>query len=290
MNNKPYGELYTITCTVTGKIYVGQTTQGVGKRWADHRKSARRAPGIKGALAKYGPGSFIWSVVDTAETQGELDRKEQDLIRALGTLAPNGYNLTEGGSGGKKSAETRARMSASLKKNPPKVSREGKERTRAAHLGRKHSTETRARMSAAQKGKPKTWSPGVLERISEAAKNRVPSPETRAKMSAAQKARWAEGGGLSPEAWSRVEAAKTGRKMTPESVDKIRVKATGRGHSEETRAKISQIKRAWWAVRKTALEPVPELAVEPPLHDSTPLHPSGPQGAVGGPGRDNEQD
>ena len=94
-------------------------------------------------------------------------------IRELNSKAPNGYNLTDGGDGGRglsPSAETRQKLSAALKGRP------------AHNKGVKHTAEARAKMSAAQK----------------AIGNRPPNhtgkkrtPKTLARMSVAAKAAWA---------------------------------------------------------------------------------------------------
>jgi len=40
--SKPFGVVYLITNTVNGKVYVGQTTVGVSKRWKGHKDEARK--------------------------------------------------------------------------------------------------------------------------------------------------------------------------------------------------------------------------------------------------------
>jgi hypothetical protein len=124
-------------------------------------------------------------------------------------------NRADGGEGstGKKSAETRAKMSAAHKarkgtlaseeskmsaahrvcKRAP-VSEESKLKMSAARKGKPgnhckpHSEETKAKMSAAKKGKPgKPKSEETKAKMSAARKGKPKSEETKAKMSAAQK-------------------------------------------------------------------------------------------------------
>jgi len=71
-------------------------------------------------------------VIDTADSRGELDKKEIYWIAHLNTISPNGYNMTTGGYGGggnwhkgrQRSEETRKKMSESKKGKPN--GREGK--------------------------------------------------------------------------------------------------------------------------------------------------------------------
>ena len=48
-------------------------------------------------------------------SQEELDDKEIELIKKWNTLHPNGYNLTEGGCGGRHSEITKAKLSEKSK-------------------------------------------------------------------------------------------------------------------------------------------------------------------------------
>lgn len=97
------GVVYKITNLVNGKIYVGQTTCTEAKRWREHKCAARKQNpklAIHRAMAKYGFDSFAMEVIDSADSQEELSRKEVEWIVKLnsGTLG-HGYNLTAGGEG-----------------------------------------------------------------------------------------------------------------------------------------------------------------------------------------------
>ena len=168
------GVIYKITCTLNGKSYVGQTRQKLGRRITEHKRDSNRdRPGIDHAIHVHGWKNFTVEVLETCPVE-KMDERERHFIKLLGTKAPNGYNLTDGGDGGRgcsPSAETRAKLSAKLKGRP------------AHNKGVKHTAEARAKMSAAHK----------------ASGNRPPdhtgkkrSPETLAKMSAAAKAAWAK--------------------------------------------------------------------------------------------------
>ena len=183
----PYGEIYCLTCSVSGKKYIGQTTQTSEKRWKQHRTERnRKATHINRALVLHGVETFTMTVLDTADDQTELDQKEMAWIRREGTLSPNGYNLNEGGlGGGKRSPETRAKMSESQRKRvyPP----EERARKALAATGRSHTAETKEKCRLAKVGKR---TPEHTEAVRKSNRERVITPELRAKMCASQTARW----------------------------------------------------------------------------------------------------
>lgn len=80
--------------------YVGQTIQALPKRWKGHYGAAGRSSGcpyLGHAIMKYGREAFDVETLDWATTKEELDAKEIYWISALGTMAPDGYNLHRGG-------------------------------------------------------------------------------------------------------------------------------------------------------------------------------------------------
>lgn len=95
--------IYKITNTVNGKIYVGQTTKKIQSRWREHIKNSQKYPKNKrplyASIKKYGYEKFTVELIDTAKDKNELDHKEKHWILTLNTLRPNGYNLTNGGEG-----------------------------------------------------------------------------------------------------------------------------------------------------------------------------------------------
>ena len=186
--------IYKITCLISKKSYVGKTTQDLDVRINQHKRDSRRGrPGIDAAINKYGwDGNFTVEILEICPVE-MLNEREIFQIREQNTKAPNGYNLTDGGDGGRglsPSAETRAKISAKLKGRP------------AHNKGVSPSAAARANMSAAQKaignrppnhkGKKRgPRSPETKAKLSAANTGKHHSAETIAKMSASQKARWA---------------------------------------------------------------------------------------------------
>jgi group I intron endonuclease len=107
--------IYCIENLENGKKYIGQTTRDLVERFREHcgNSGTSVSPKLKNAIKKYGKDCFsvdeIWS--STECTQIELDAREIEFIKEMGTLHPNGYNLTEGGAGGRHSAETKELLS-----------------------------------------------------------------------------------------------------------------------------------------------------------------------------------
>ena len=109
------GSVYIIGNLETGKKYIGQTTRELHVRFQEHCGSSNTSvsPLLKNSIKKYGKDYFymesLWESYNC--TQKELDEKETELIKEHNTIYPNGYNLTEGGSGGRHSAKTKQLLS-----------------------------------------------------------------------------------------------------------------------------------------------------------------------------------
>jgi group I intron endonuclease len=90
-------DIYKITNLVNNKVYIGQSVRGVQQRFNRHINDAmtdRLDTHFARAIRKYGPKNFIVEVIDTAETQDELNRKEQYWIREYDSIR-HGYNETD---------------------------------------------------------------------------------------------------------------------------------------------------------------------------------------------------
>lgn len=105
------GIIYIITNDISPKVYIGQTRQTLEKRWKDHiqcGKSMVKYKDIEGrikniqnsylyrAMAYHGIHHFQIAIVEECSEE-DLDINEQHYIDICESLAPNGYNLTSGG-------------------------------------------------------------------------------------------------------------------------------------------------------------------------------------------------
>ena len=136
------GFIYTLTCMKTWKSYNGQTIGDIHKRFKKHQ-NPNGCVLIYRAIKNYGWGNFITDYYECPDE--DLDKHERWMIRVMGTLAPGGYNLTEGGLNGKKSEITKQRMSE-------------------AHIGKVLTEEHKMNMSEAQKGEKSHWYGKVSEK------------------------------------------------------------------------------------------------------------------------------
>ncbi|AHL19603.1 group I intron endonuclease family protein [Enterococcus phage VD13] len=137
--------IYLITNNINGKQYVGQTARTIEKRFNEHCRKNHQAIGK--AIAKYGKENFTVEELHHTEDFEKLQELEIIEIESRNTLAPNGYNLVEGGGGTvgyNHTEETRAKMS-----KIKKAQYNGKSNP---FYGKKHSEESKAKMSAAKKG------------------------------------------------------------------------------------------------------------------------------------------
>ncbi len=113
--------IYKSTNKITGKIYIGQTTQSLEKRIKGHIKESKidkNRPFLL-SINKYGSDNFTFEIIDTANNIDELNDKEIYWIDFYNSVSPNGYNITGGGQGIKtiRTQELGRRISEGLKKS-----------------------------------------------------------------------------------------------------------------------------------------------------------------------------
>lgn len=89
--------IYKITNNINGKIYIGQTVRSVESRFARHIRDAEKGmldTHFARAIRKYGAQNFSIEVIDVANSQDELNLKEQYWIRHYDSMR-TGYNETD---------------------------------------------------------------------------------------------------------------------------------------------------------------------------------------------------
>lgn len=209
------GCLYMLT-SPSGKSYIGITSKTADARWAKHREHAigkRDAGALYGAMRKYGPESFTVKtlVIGAWEYLCEL---EKAAIKAFGTMAPGGYNISAGGEGAPGrfvSDKERAAHSVAQKKRFQRP----EERARLQiQLEKAHEANRKK-----WEGKPRWKKQPVENPISKEERSRLikaamQRPESRQRMLAAARARAAD------PAWrAKVSASKTGAKLPPATAE-----------------------------------------------------------------------
>ncbi len=234
------GSLYKLT-SPSGKSYIGISLKGVDARWAKHVEHAmgkRSAGALYAALRKYGPDTFTRTLLAEEDDWTTLRAMEITAIREHQTLAPIGYNITQGGEG------TRTRLSAEAKANISAAQKarfrrpEERARLRAfAEIGRKvrserYRVEREERKPEQDERKRKqaeyVQSPEFKALASKAIRDGLAAPEVRAKVLACAKQR-----SESPHWRARISASKTGKKVAP--------------CSEQRKQRIAEARRREWA-------------------------------------------
>lgn len=141
--------IYKLTNKINGKIYVGQTSKTILKRWKDHifiaKGGKQKYPAfsaIHAAIVKYGEENFDIQEIDTASNLDELNEKEMYWIAQFKKISKL-YNLNNGGGGNTGhivSDSTRQKLS---------ITKSG---TNNSFYGKKHSLETLQKYSEERSG------------------------------------------------------------------------------------------------------------------------------------------
>ncbi len=148
------GYIYIVKNNVNSKVYIGQTKKSIEERWKEHiYSSTYRNQILYIAMRKYGVENFFIEEIEHVDVNTSLDEREIFWINHYDSVAPNGYNATNGGSrftddNPMYHEEIRQKVSERFKgdKNPSK--RPGvREKIRSAQTGKKASEETKAKMS-----------------------------------------------------------------------------------------------------------------------------------------------
>ena len=268
------GVIYKITNLVNGKCYVGQTTQKLSARIAQHKRCKTSALGK--AIQEYGLENFKVEELETCPFD-MLDEREIYHIAANNCIVPNGYNSTSGGNINKIVSEgTRlklsiAHMGQTAWNKGKHWSEEHIAKLSESHKGHpaywkgKHLTEeTRAKISESTKGENhyfygKHHTDETKAKISATLTGHEVSEETRAKISVAKrgencsffgKPAWNRGVPCSEETREKISIALTGHEVSAETRAKMSAAQKGHEVSAETRAKKSLAIKKYWAEKK----------------------------------------
>jgi group I intron endonuclease len=244
LNPQPYGIIYKAT-SPSGKVYVGQTTQGIEVRKTKHHYSANFTKTntiFNKAIKKYGIEGFVWEIIDTADNQNELNEKEIFWIAFYdSTNSVKGYNQRLGGYRGKANRELCEKLSE-IKRGHP-VSWETRQKISGIQKGLKRSEEFKKKVSLGSMGRIVT--PETRKKISKAKKGQHHTEETRRKISESHKGKpnlQLRGKHPSPEARKRMSEAHKGYKLSDETKKKIGL--AGRGKTTPlTQSDVIEIKR-----------------------------------------------
>ncbi|QJX72471.1 GIY-YIG catalytic domain-containing endonuclease [Faustovirus] len=119
------GFIYKITCSVSNKIYIGQTTYPISERWSGHKSSAKKfiknrnlqdytsCNHLYNAVNKYGISKFKIEPIEEIPDD-QLNDREKYWISHFDTIK-NGYNIKEGGDNGKHTDDVKKLISKRVK-------------------------------------------------------------------------------------------------------------------------------------------------------------------------------
>ena len=93
-----YGIIYRAFNLINNKCYIGQTVHSLEARKRVHYSDFSNCTYFHRALKKYNKEDWEWSIIDTANSQKELNEKECYWIGYYQVFG-KGYNLTSGGQG-----------------------------------------------------------------------------------------------------------------------------------------------------------------------------------------------
>ena len=249
--------IYCHTHRESGRKYIGQTVQGMMRRWRSHVRGARKPsagwPFAK-AIVEFGAEAFDHQILEVCDSPASATEAEDAWSEAFSTRDPAyGFNVVRPNrrTAAHRREDVRARMSASAKARWAKP--EEIEKLKAAMA----SPDTKALMSAngrAQWADPEIAAknraavvaalatPEGKAKLSLASKARMSSPETVAKVRAGVVAAWAK-----PEFRTEQILKMTKARNVPEKAEQRSRTAKESHSSPETRAKSSETAKAQWA-------------------------------------------
>ena len=210
----PHGYIYRATNKENGKIYIGQTGTDhwgrdkvpIEERWKDEireayakKKRGEKLRYIENAIIKYSEERFDLKQQDVAYNQKELNSKERQWIKDYDSVNPDkGYNMTEGGFGGRPSPELRDYLS--------KV---GREKWRNDPAYRERQTQERR-----ERAKNPEW----VEKMTKINQEKGKDPKFQEKVSKAIYNKWDK----DPEYRKKQENERKERAKNPEFREKMR--------------------------------------------------------------------
>lgn len=126
--------IYKITCLINNKVYVGQTTETLERRFKRHIGYNKNDNDTKfyRAIRKYGAENFKIELLEEANSRKHLDELEEYWIKKLDSIN-NGYNTALGRIGGD-----------TLSKNPNL--KNIKDKIRAAKIGGNNPNSAKIKM------------------------------------------------------------------------------------------------------------------------------------------------
>lgn len=277
-----YCTIYLLTNKNTNKVYVGQTwlpslSLRMGKNGINYINSTK----LYNSIQKHGCDKFEYTILEQHETQSEADIAEDFFIRCYDSLNPEkGYNLKQGGRGGRHTEETKKKISKSLsekvwspeaiaaraaagkqwlgKKRGPQSEEQrlqNSEFMKERHatdghpmLGKHHTDEAKGKMSIGTKN---AWAAGKypIESIQKRASNRQMPLEKEVAILAAYASDM-----IISDMENLLETGRSSiyRVLKRNGIARERVNDhwTGKKHTDQTKEKMAVARTTYWAEKK----------------------------------------
>lgn len=182
--------------TPNGKVYVGKTNQPLDKRIYDHYWLAKKSKTLFAkALNKYGD-QIVWEILEQSVVGLELanERERYWISHFRSNDKKYGYNLTEGGDGGKRSPESEKKRIRSVIKalksqeTRAKLSDKSKamwktKKNEMSSAIRKTRSTSKSRSLTSQRSRELYANPAVRKKLGESVRRRYSDPNERKKTS-----------------------------------------------------------------------------------------------------------
>lgn len=152
--------VYWVRNTINDKIYVGQTSTGLERRWYMHTWDGHSNSLLHRAILKHGKENFKIETIHVCESKEEMDFVEMFYISFLNAKSPNGYNLTDGGEGTLGvpcSEEKKKKIGLSNKGKPPQPRLLDQAGEKNWMFGKSISEEQKDAISKANKGHKRSY-------------------------------------------------------------------------------------------------------------------------------------
>lgn len=186
--NQNFSCVYVITNRTNGRRYVGSAVNFQRRQWSHLgalRKGISHCPHLQAAWTKHGESAFEWSVLELVPNWFDLIPREQFWIDHFRTFDRSlGYNAR------------------------PKA---------GSQLGLKHSEETKLKLREAKLGKPINFTPEGRLRVIAFRREVFRSPQWCQRISDGQVGRV-----VTEVTRKKLSEVNTGRRHTPEAIEKIR--------------------------------------------------------------------
>jgi group I intron endonuclease len=272
-------KIYCLSNSIDTLIYIGQTWDEYEARMGTNGVGYRSSPGIYAAIQKYGTDKFSYTTLKSTISQAEANNLEAFYIEQYNSTDPDiGYNfMSGGGSGGRHAEETKQKIGENNAKFwlGKHLSEETKQKISEAKLGVPvHTPEWKEQNSAmmierhATQGHPmqgKHHTEEAKQAMSEKLTGKKRDPESVAKGALKHRKNTDKDSAI---IHAYLEEAKTIKQIQEEfgvghvhrilERNGIELKGNhkrriGIKASDETKSKLSENKKAFWASKKSVI-------------------------------------